>query len=182
MKLKAVIFLSVFLSSNIAYSQAWRTVTLKDEFTGEREEITLVENSQYVIALACGDGPRGSDYTPRVLFSSKNARKGGFKLLSWKVDNNKGYNRRYLPHSITSNSFYGPHYGNEGIKKKELSDLLVSQMKAGSTILVSMDNEKSSRLSLSGFTAKYNYVEDQCKNSYPKLNQYYKSKVYYKIE
>lgn len=183
MKLKLHVFLFAFflLPSHLVYAQAWKTVYKKDEFTGKKEEITLVENSQYIVALACGDGPRGSDYTPRVLFSSKIVKGGSHKHVSWKIDNNEGFRRIYMPHSHGS-YFYGPHYGNEGIKKKEFSDLLVSQMKSGNTILVSMDNKESSRLSLSGFANKYKYVEEQCKNVYPKLNQYYKQKVFYEVQ
>lgn len=177
-KSRVILLSSLVLSSPFALSNTWNTIHLEDEFTGQKQEVTLVEDNQYAIALACGTGPRGSYYTPRVVFKSKLVNGGNPKPIAWKIDDKQGVRGNFWHHS---DGFYGPHYGNEGQRMKDISDLLVSEMKTGNTILVSMDNKASSRLTLSGFTAKYNYIEKQCKDVYQKYDQYYTQRVFYKI-
>ncbi|MPW37297.1 hypothetical protein [Vibrio sp. B1Z05] len=173
-----ILFPSLILSSPFALANTWNTIHLEDEFTGQKQEVTLVEDNQYAIALACGWGPRGSYYTPRVVFKSKLVNGGNPKPIAWKIDDKQGVRGNYWH---LDSGFYGPNYGNEGQRMKDIADLLVNEMKTGNTILVSMDNKASSRLTLSGFAAKYDYVEKQCKDVYPKYDQYHTQRVFYKI-
>ncbi|MEZ9831910.1 hypothetical protein AB4341_00030 [Vibrio breoganii] len=114
----------------------------------------------------------------KIVFKPKLFNHSYYKPIAWKVDDKQGVRGNYYH---LDQGFFGPNYGNEGQKMKDVADLLVNEMKAGNTILLSMDNKASSRFTLSGFTAKYNYVEKQCKDVYPKYDRFHTQRVSYKI-
>lgn len=177
-KVSSILVPALLLSSGTAYANSWNTSVIEDEFTGDKKEVTFVEDSLYRIAIACGWGPRGSYYTPRILFKSKQPSRANPINIAWKIDEQDGKRGNYWHHS---DGYYGPNYGNEGQRMKEISDTLVSEMKAGNSILVSMNNKPSSRLTLIGFSVAYNHVEQQCKDVYPKFDGYHTQRVYHKI-